>query len=104
MEYIEQLPERNLQPLNIVNQSKKKCDYRAFTLNYCNLIANIFLLIQLSIIFIIVCVYASNVNRLLKDVQTNMDDLSVLLPKVSETLKIVEQICKAPQYAPYCNE
>ena len=103
MEYNYELPPQPLQPFTIVNQDKKKCDYRRFTLNYCNLIANIFLLTQLSIIFIIICVYANDASRLLKDAQTNMDDLSILLPKVYETLKIVEEICKAPQYAPYCH-
>jgi hypothetical protein len=39
---------------------------------------------------------------LLKDAKTNMKDLSMILPEVSNVLQIVRQICDAPEYAPYC--
>jgi len=104
MVYNDELPSQTIQPVTITTTPNEKCPYKPLSINYCNLIANLFLVIQLSTIFIILGVYANDASKLLRDAQTNMDDLSIILPKVSETLKIVEEICKAPEYAPYCRD
>lgn len=70
---------------------------------HCNAVANIFILFQLFILLIIACVYANDINNLIKDVQVNMDDLSLILPEVGKTLGIIRQICYSTEYAPYCH-
>jgi len=68
-----------------------------------NVVFFITLITQFLIIYIVFGVYSKDLNNLLKDGKATMEDLSVLIPEVGNTLKIVQQICKAPEYAPYCH-
>ena len=70
--------------------------------DYINTIIILFVLLEITVVIIVGLVYVNDLNKLLSDAKQNMDDLSVLLPEVKETLRIIKVICKAPEYARYC--
>ena len=81
----------------------KKIKISNETICCCNMVFFITLITQFLIIYIVFGVYSNDLNNLLIDAKTNMKDLSIILPEVSNTLQIVKEICKAPEYAPYCH-
>ena len=86
------------------NRTRKLClrNINSSTICYLNTLYFTILITQFFIIYIVFAVYSSDFNMLLKDAKTNMKDLSMILPEVSNVLQIVRQICDAPEYAPYC--
>jgi hypothetical protein len=38
----------------------------------------------------------------LSDAGETLRDMRQLIPEVRETLRMVQRICQAPEYAPYC--
>jgi len=86
------------------SKKNKLCPHniRLSTVCYLNTLYFTVLISQFFIIYIVFAVYSSDFNMLLKDAKTNMKDLSMILPEVSNVLQIVRQICDAPEYAPYC--
>ena len=88
------------------NKNRKLCsrDISSSTICYLNALYFTVLIMQFFIIYIVFAVYSNDFNILLRDAKTNMKDLSMLLPEVSNVLQIVKQICEAPEYAPYCQD
>ena len=100
----------NFEMLNIPtdafhNKKNKLCanNIRLSTICYLNTLYFTLLISQFFIIYVVFAIYSSDFNMLLKDAKTNMKDLSLILPEVSNVLQIVRQICDAPEYAPYCH-
>ena len=71
---------------------------------FSNTIFSTLLLVQLTIILFTGIVYINDFNMLITDAKTNMNDLSELLPEVSNVLRMVKQICDAPEYYNYCHD
>lgn len=57
----------------------------------------------LGIVFISLNIYYKDLNILIRDAKINMADLGIIIPKVAETLRMVDNICKAPEYKYYCH-
>ena len=84
--------------------TKKKPYVNNSLICYSNTIFFTVLLMQFFIIYIVFAVYSNDLNIIIKDARTNMNDLSEILPEVSNILNIVKQICDAPEYKPYCHK
>ena len=95
-------------PLQIDEKPEiQKCNIRNRLLggnlvDYINTIIILFVLFEITIVIIVGLVYVDDLNQLLSDAKQNMDDLSIILPEVKETLRIIKVICKAPEYSRYC--
>lgn len=90
-------------PENAFRRKKINCSISNDTICYSNTVFFTILIMQFVIVYIVFGVYSNDLNNLLQDAKTNMKDLSVILPEVGNVLQIVQQICKAPEYAPYCH-
>lgn len=83
---------------------KRKCNNISNeTICYSSSVFFTILMMQFFIIYIVFSIYSEDLNNLLKDGRSTMKDLSVLIPEVGNTLRIVQQICETPEYAPYCH-
>ena len=88
-------------------QKKKKLRKGQLSNNsvcFSNSIFSMLLLVQLTIILFTGIVYINDFNTLITDAKTNMNDLSELLPEVSNVLRMVKQICDTPEYYHYCHD
>lgn len=94
-----------ISPRAFRNRRQKKCCNAITndTICYSNTLFFTVLIMQFLIIYIVFAVYSADLNILIKDAKINLKDLSLILPEVSNVLEIVRQICKAPEYAPYCH-
>lgn len=71
---------------------------------FSNVVFSTLIFIQLTIICITGLVYLNDFNMLIADAKTNMKDLSILIPEVANVLRMVKQICDAPEYYHYCHD
>jgi hypothetical protein len=60
-----------------------------------NTVVNTALLAMLTCMAIVMTVVLSDAGETLRDMRQ-------LIPEVRETLRMVQRICQAPEYAPYC--
>ena len=58
--------------------------------------------ISSTVLLVILCIFGMAV-ALYSDAQDTLKDLNELLPEVSSTLRMVSNICKAPEYERYCS-
>ena len=59
--------------------------------------------VMVGILFVSLNIYYTDLDILIKDAKINMADLGVIIPKVAETLRLVDNICQAPEYKYYCH-
>ena len=58
--------------------------------------------ISSTVLLVIMCIFGMAI-ALYSDAQDTLKDLNVLLPEARSTLRMVSNICKAPEYVRYCS-